>query len=89
MSFDIGARVVIDSDVGTLEELAGDGLVRVRVHTPHDTLSCCSTWCDPADLRDGTNVVPQPRSQAWYAESRAFCAGVHAALSAPGCEDQP
>lgn len=82
MTFALDARVVIGGDVGTLEEISDDGLVRVRVHTPHDTLSCCSTWCEPEALADGTNVLPQPRSKAWYAESRAFCAGVFAALRA-------
>lgn len=81
----IGARVVAPcGDVGHIEEADPDGLVRVRLLTPHNTPSCCSSWCDPAELKDGTNVLPQPRSKAWYAESRAFCGEVVAALQDAG-----
>ena len=77
----IGARVVTClGDVGHVEEIDEDGLIKVRLLTPHNTPSCCSSWCMPGSLSDGTNIRPMPRSQAWYAESRAFCGAVFAAL---------
>lgn len=83
---DIGHRVVTPcGDVGHIEEVdAGDGLARVRLLTPHNTPSCCSSWCDPKDLREGANVLPQPRSKAWYKESALFCLGVTSALKGAG-----
>ncbi len=84
MISEIGHRVVTPcGDVGHIEE-ADDGMVRVRLLTPHDTPSCCSSWCFPKDLSDGTNVRPQPRSKAWYRESAMFCAGVVRALQGSG-----
>lgn len=79
MTDDLHRVVTPSGEVGHIEEVDGD-MVRVRILTPHNTPSCCSSWCFPAELRDGTNVFPQPRSAAWYAESRAFCAGVSEAL---------
>lgn len=76
----IGSRVVINGEVGIVEEVDDDGLVKVRLMTPHNTPSCCSTWCDPCHLSDGTNVIPQPRSKAWYREAALFFQGVAAAL---------
>lgn len=79
---EVGARVVTPSgDVGHIEEGPDDtGMVRVRCLTPKNKPSCCSSWCNPHELKDGTNVVPMPRSKAWHAESRAFCLGVEGVL---------
>lgn len=78
----IGTRVVTPcGDVGHIEESVDDiGMVKVRVLTPKNTPSCVCSWCIPHELKDGTNVLPMPRSKAWYAESRAFCGEVAAAL---------
>lgn len=82
----IGARVVTPGgDVGHIEEVdPGDGLARVRCLTPHNTPSCVSSWCNPSDLKDGTNVLPQPRSKAWYLESALFCQRVVSTLKEAG-----
>ena len=82
MNFAMGSRVVTpDGSVGHVEEMDEDGLWRVRLLTPHNTPSCCSTWIEPDRLKDGTNVRPQPRSKKWYAESAAFYGSVVAALN--------
>ena len=76
----IGDRVVTPSgDVGVIEE-ADDGMVKVRLMTPDNEPSCLSSWCFPNELRDGTNVLPQPRSRAWKAQAALFCQAVTAAL---------
>lgn len=76
----IGNRVVINGDVGIVEELDDDGLIKVRLMTPDNNPSCLSTWCYPSQLADGTNVLPQPRSKEWKREAALFCQGVAEAL---------
>lgn len=77
---ELGSRVVTSSgDVGLIEEIDGD-MVRVRLMTPNDEPSCLSSWCFPADLSDGRNVKPQPRSKAWKKEAALFCAAIANAL---------
>lgn len=78
----IGKRVVTNrGDVGVVEEHDADGLVKVRLMTPHNTPSALSSWCDPSDLADGENVLPQPMSARWYCEAAMFCQAVKRALS--------
>jgi hypothetical protein len=89
MNWEIGQRVVTPSgDIGLIEEIErgqiDHNMVRVRLRTPDDEPSCLSSWCFPEQLRDGTRVVPMPRSKAWKAESDAFCSGIRAALLSAG-----
>lgn len=80
MTFIIGDRVVTPAgDVGAIEEFDND-MARVRLMTPNNEPSCLSSWCFPAELVDGTNVLPQPRSLAWKAKAATFCAAVARAL---------
>ena len=68
---EIGDRVVTcRGDVGIVEEI--DDMARVRLLTPDGEPSILSSWCDPDQLADGTNVMPMPRSKAWRAEAQAF-----------------
>jgi hypothetical protein len=82
----IGQRVVTPSgSVGLIEEIDDDG-VTVRLLTPDDEPSCCSSWCFPGQLRDGARVRPMPRSKAWKAKAAAFNSGICAALLAAGIQ---
>ena len=74
----IGDRVHVDGEgVGIVEEVDGDFL-GVRWLTPNNKPSCLTTFgirrCDARKV--GDNVLPQPRSEAWKAESAAFCSAV-------------
>lgn len=87
MTFKIGDRVVTPGgEVGYLEAIYTDPAdVDVRVQTPRDEPSCCITGGFTVDdLKDGTNVLPQPRSEAWWRESIEFCAHINAALEDAG-----
>lgn len=86
MTWEIGQRVITPSgSVGLIEEIDDDG-VRVRLLTPDNEPSCCSSWCFPAQLRNGTGVVPMPRSKAWKAKAATFASGIQAALLAAGIQ---
>ncbi len=77
----IGNRVVTPSgDVGVIEEF-DDGMARIRRMTPNNEPSCLSSWCFPAELTDGSNVLPQPRSKAWKADAALFCQAITNLLS--------
>lgn len=77
--FKIGDRVVCQGGgVGIVEAIEGDWC-DVRMRTPNDDPSCCIEICLLANLGDGTNVMPQPRSRAWWMEANAFIGQVNAA----------
>jgi len=80
--FKIGDRVVMqDGSVGHIEEIDDDGDgAGVRVLTPKNEPSCSISWTWMDNLKDGTGILPQPRSKEWWAEARAFHAGIRAAL---------
>lgn len=69
-------------DLGHIEEVEIIGRFAwygVRLLTPDNEPSVCVTWTDRVEPVSD-NVVPLPRSKEWWAESRAFCAAVEAAL---------
>lgn len=77
--FKIGDRVVCPGGgVGLVEAIEGEW-ADVRMRTPNDAPSCCIEICDMDNLRDGTNVLPQPRSKAWWREANALIGQVNAA----------
>lgn len=87
MRFAIGDRVVTPcGEVGYLEEIdPDDGFVGVRLQTPNDEPSCMVTGGYTLDdLSDGANVVPMPKSAAWWAEAEAFNAALRYALEDAG-----
>lgn len=75
----IGDRVVTPSGVGIVEELDGD-MTGVRMLTPHNGPSVMKSWCWTDDLKDGTNVMPQPRSKKWHCEAAMFQQAIEGAL---------
>lgn len=76
----VGDRVVCPGGtVGYIEAIDQDGWADVRALTPNNVPSCCIEICDVDNLRDGTNVMPQPRSKAWWNEANAFIGLVNAA----------
>ena len=78
--FKVGDRVVCPGGgVGLIEVIDDDGWADVRMRTPNDDPSCCIEICDVANLRDGSNVMPQPRSKAWWREANEFIGIVNAA----------
>lgn len=88
--FDAGQRVANGGgEVGHIEadELCDtDPLFRdcsyVRWLTPNNEPSCVCSTCDTKDLMTvPESVVPMQRNAEWWAESRAFCAQVEAAMS--------
>jgi hypothetical protein len=55
----------------------------VRWLTPNNEPSCCCSTVNTCDLiAVPESVVPMQRNATWWAESRAFCAAVEAALNA-------
>lgn len=86
MPFKIGDRVVTcRGEVGYLEAIDDDCyFCDVRVQTPRDEPSCCVTMTLYGGLKDGTNVTPQPRSEEWHREARAFNRAIEQALLGMG-----
>lgn len=77
----VGDRVVCPcGTVGHIEAIE-DGCADVRALTPNNEPSCCITVCDMSLLKDGTNVMPQPRSKAWWREANEFIGLVNAAAT--------
>ena len=77
----IGDRVChTDGGVGVLEAVDDDDQwpnADVRWLTPDNKPSCCVSLCAQKSLiLVGENVLPQPRSKAWKAESKEFCDAV-------------
>jgi hypothetical protein len=84
MSWKLGDRVVTPGgDVGHIEEF-DDDIARVRLLTPKNEPSVCSSWCWLVDLKDGTNILPQPRSKEWFRQSAMFMLAVTGALKEAG-----
>lgn len=53
----------------------------VRWLTPNNEPSCCCSTCRTSDLTAvPDSVVPMQRNADWWAEARAFCSQVEAAL---------
>jgi len=78
----VGDRVRNNSngDIGHIEELDGD-FADVRLLTPNNTPSCYVSCCPLSALVPISDaVVPTPKSEAWWEESRAFCAAIEFAI---------
>ena len=74
----VGDRVChADGGVGIVETIDDDPrypLADVRWQTPDNVPSCCVSMCAQKQLTIvGENVLPQPRSKVWKAESKSFC----------------
>lgn len=85
----VGERVAMrDGTIGHIESIDDDGIFcDVRALTPNNEPSCCVSMCYTDSLTAVPDtVVPMPRSKEWWAESRAFCAAVEAALSTGNSE---
>lgn len=83
----IGDRVAHrDGNVGHIEAM-DDEYIDVRWLTPRNVPSCCVSICSHSDLTVvPKSVVPQPRSDEWWEQSRAFCAAIENVLI--GLEDE-
>ena len=79
----VGDRVVTPSGVGHIVEFIEDA-VDVRMLTPNNEPSVMISACWTRDLKDGTNVMPQPRSKAWWREANEFIGQMQAV-----CHDLP
>ncbi len=65
----------------TIDDNPGYPLVDVRWFTPNNTLSACISMCRSRNLKCVSDkVVPMPRSDEWWQESREFCAGIERAI---------
>lgn len=82
MAFELKQRVAhINGDIGHVEAIDGE-FIDVRVLTPNNEPSCCITICHESQLTPvDDNVIPMPRSDEWWEESRRFCAAVECALN--------
>ena len=84
---EIGDRVVIKctGDVGhiTNMDMSDDlGYCDVEVLTPNNEPSVLTTVCPIEELvKVSKNVVPAPKSEEWWQESREFCSMVESFLS--------
>jgi len=84
---EIGDRVLIKhtGDVGhiTNMDMSDDlGYCDVRVLTPNNEPSVLTTVCPIKELvKVSENVVPAPKSEEWWQESREFCSMVESLLS--------
>lgn len=77
----IGDRVVTPGGgVGVIEVIDGEWC-DVRMRTPNDDPSCCLEICLLENLSGGANVMPQPRSKAWWREANAFIGQINAAAT--------
>lgn len=72
--FQVGDRVVTaQGELGHIKAIDADlTYCDVRLVTPNDEPSCYVTMTTFHDLNDGANVLPQPRSKAWWQEAREF-----------------
>lgn len=84
MTFKLGDRVVTpDGSVGIIEEIDMPdlgGYASVRLRTPDDEPSIVSSCCPVDRLKDGTNILPQPRSREWKRNAAEFTAHVTRAM---------
>jgi len=83
----VGDRVChTDGNVGyveTVDECPEFPNADVRWLTPKNVPSCVVSLCHQRDLTTVSDkVIPQPRSKAWWRESREFCAVIAGAIRA-------
>jgi hypothetical protein len=74
----VGDRVVTPSGVGHIVEIIED-TADVRMLTPNNEPSVMISACWLRDLKDGSNVLPQPRSKAWWRKANSFIGEMQAA----------
>lgn len=79
----VGTRVSANGEIGHVEEYDTDHplFISVRCLTPNNEPSCLvGTYWLKDVVPVGENVIPMPRSKAWWAEAREFCAAIEAVL---------